>query len=659
MNLLKYFLTFYLLLPLIQANQYEVIAHAMCDVIELTHKNENWVLDLIIFGRQTKELTDIANELFKYLHKTKPMINLFISVSITKIFLNNSAIILMRAKDLPRFNYLTHINLKQHANLNFYVYLHDYKGRFDGIKTFTTQDGHVGHYEYFFVRIGKKFLRVYEMIWFYDEICSSPEMLEINQANLVTKKWEKDFSLLKRKFTNFYGCPLIFGHIKNTLHYHYTRKYGDRIFHFGIIPMLVDALSTIANYSYGFVTFEAYENLNETKVQAKLDIYDVFICQSVMHDENKAIDASIIDTIDIIFIITPGELYTIYEKLFFPFDELTWILLSLTFIVSFCVILILKFFKKIFRNLFYGNETTTPTLNIVSIFFGISLTIIPTRNIPRFKMILFVGFCLIFRTCYQSKLFEFMTSEMRRPEIQTIDELFEKNYTVYSDDMQRRTLESIENWLSKKIKYLPHDEVESFPSIAKLIENFNKDSKKQAVITSSITHLQYEKYYDASFKILKEPLLTSGVVLSMGINNFYSHEFYKLLSKLMPSGIPYHFTKMHKEIYFKLVNEKEEKEPKVLSLDDLDFGFFIWFPFIGISIIVFILELIIFKLTNKKKSLRKMKFTKVHPMVIDENQANENLNVKFKTLERVLFSCDENPQEYTFEISVLKGKNVD
>ncbi|KAG5683281.1 hypothetical protein PVAND_012570 [Polypedilum vanderplanki] len=101
---------------------------------------------------------------------------------------------------------------------------------------------------------------------------------------------------------------------------------------------------------------------------------------------------------------------------------------------------------------------------------------------------------------------------------------------------------------------------------------------------------------------------------------------------------------MHKEIYFKLVNEKEEKEPKVLTLDDLDFGFFIWFPFIGISIIVFILELIIFKLT--KKSFRKMKPAKVHPMVIDENQAND----KFETLESILFLCDENPQEYTFKI---------
>ncbi|KAG5683283.1 hypothetical protein PVAND_012572 [Polypedilum vanderplanki] len=629
MMFLKYFLLILKSLSLIKASHYEseAIAQAMCDVIELTHKNENWVLDLIIFGQETNELKDIASELFKKLFRTKPMLNKIVPINKDNLVLLKSAIILMRAKDLFRFNFITKIDNIQKENLNFYIYLQGSGVSIEGIEIFNTKNGHVGHYEYFFNKIGRKFLGVYEMIWFYDEICSSPEILEINQINLVTKKWEKDFSLLKRKFTNFYGCPLIFGHIKNTLHYHYKRNFSGKIVHFGIIPMLIDALSKIANYSYGFVTFEAYENLNETKVQAKLDIYDIFICQSVMHDENKAIDASIIDTIDIIFIITPGELYTIYEKLFFPFDELTWILLCLTFIVSFCVILILKFFKKIFRNLFYGNETTTPTLNVVSIFFGISLTIIPTRNIPRFKMILFVGFCLIFRTCYQSKLFEFMTSEMRRPEIQTIDELFEKNYTVYSDNMQRRTLESIKNWQSKRIKYLPHDSIKSSLSIFKLLKDFNLILEKQAIITSSITHLQYEKYFETKFKVLKEPLVTSGVVLSMGINNFYSHEFYKLLSKLMPSGIPYHFTKMHKEIYFKLVNEKEEKEPKVLTLDDLDFGFFIWFPFIGISIIVFILELIIFKLTKKKKRFRKMKFAKVHPMVIDENQANENLKL--------------------------------
>ncbi|KAG5683286.1 hypothetical protein PVAND_012574 [Polypedilum vanderplanki] len=79
---------------------------------------------------------------------------------------------------------------------------------------------------------------------------------------------------------------------------------------------------------------------------------------------------------------------------------------------------------------------------------------------------------------------------------------------------------------------------------------------------------------------------------------------------------------MHKEIFYKIENDKEQQEPKILNLGDLDFGFFIWLPFIGVAIIVFFMELITFKIQKKKndKKFVKVKFAKVHPMMIEINQ---------------------------------------
>lgn len=43
---------------------------------------------------------------------------------------------------------------------------------------------------------------------------------------------------------------------------------------------------------------------------------------------------------------------------------------------------------------------------------------------------MFILFSLVMRTAYQGKQFEFMKKEMRRPDVQTIDEMIEQNFTL-------------------------------------------------------------------------------------------------------------------------------------------------------------------------------------------------------------------------------------
>jgi ribosomal 50S subunit-associated protein YjgA (DUF615 family) len=43
---------------------------------------------------------------------------------------------------------------------------------------------------------------------------------------------------------------------------------------------------------------------------------------------------------------------------------------------------------------------------------------------------LYIMMCLILRTAYQGKQFEFIGKEMRRPDPKTIDELIQKQFTL-------------------------------------------------------------------------------------------------------------------------------------------------------------------------------------------------------------------------------------
>ena len=105
---------------------------------------------------------------------------------------------------------------------------------------------------------------------------------------------------------------------------------------------------------------------------------------------------------------------------------------SLLFFAIFVAIFWLNFMPKSVRNSIFGLEITSPTLNVVQVFFGIPQAKLPTALIPCFLLILFIGFCHIFRTCYQSKSFELMTSDVRKPPPNTIQDLINRNYTILS-----------------------------------------------------------------------------------------------------------------------------------------------------------------------------------------------------------------------------------
>ena len=127
----------------------------------------------------------------------------------------------------------------------------------------------------------------------------------------------------------------------------------------------------------------------------------------------------------------PGEVYTSWEKLLLPFDWQTWICLGLIFAVAFLVILLIKVSKaSSMYDLVIGSNVTTPSLNVVAIFMGMSQVLRPQRNVARFMLMCFILFSLIMRTAYQGKYFEFLSSDMRRKPIQTIEELRDKNFTA-------------------------------------------------------------------------------------------------------------------------------------------------------------------------------------------------------------------------------------
>lgn len=129
------------------------------------------------------------------------------------------------------------------------------------------------------------------------------------------------------------------------------------------------------------------------------------------------------------------------EKLALPFDFETWSGLGIIFsfaIISLCII---NHLSENIRRLFYGKTSPSTLFNIFQLFFGISEKKTPNEIFSRIILISFIFWCLVIRTAYQGKLFEFTTTAIRKPELKTLDALKDRNFSLYfSYDMKKRDM---------------------------------------------------------------------------------------------------------------------------------------------------------------------------------------------------------------------------
>lgn len=137
-----------------------------------------------------------------------------------------------------------------------------------------------------------------------------------------------------------------------------------------------------------------------------------------------------------VFMITRGPYYTSYEKMILPFDKWTWILIAVSIFIGFATILTVYCLSRNIQHFIFGAENRIPSLCLTEIFFGVGLVRVPSQSFARFLFMMFTLFCLVMRTAYQGKMFEFMTSEMRKePIAKSNDELFAKKVDILNPNV--------------------------------------------------------------------------------------------------------------------------------------------------------------------------------------------------------------------------------
>jgi len=335
-------------------------------------------------------------------------------------------------------------------DLKFLIILDDAFGFEEQLKSqpYLLNDyGRLLDYSYFLINLEDRIV-LCTVMWLRKSACDSPHFMPLNVIFKSTQKWIKELEIFD-KFQNFHGCPLTSGNLYSILGTFYKDKFTSELK--GIFFDLTLAVAQYTNFTAVFYPISNYTlSYNDSKIDETGDGRFQIAYKIRTNTINSYNHVTMtFSQFSFIFVITPADPYTSYEKIFLPFDTDTWTWLIITFSCTFVSIFIINMISKEVQDLVYGENVQTPIMNVLFIFFGIGQMRLPSKWFARFLLINFITFCLIFRTCYQSKMFEFMTSDMRKSSPETVDDLFVQNFTIYTMEFEH-VVKILENLIEEK-----------------------------------------------------------------------------------------------------------------------------------------------------------------------------------------------------------------
>jgi hypothetical protein len=429
MDIRKLFWSFYLVVSVNGTLTYpstsDVLEKALIDIMEefivkisstvyiyhdedTSHRYEN------ICSRLTKMNETIGfkiftnRELIDFQGLKYPVIALFNSFESIQDFTNNYIFINDRLKSNYYFTYYPKITLEEIITLH----------------------SSTVHYQVFVVDTIDDSIALLVSTLFYKndpDICKLNSVFMLNKLMKPSLKWEKPLKFPKR-YLNFNGCPVAIK-IMPRLHA-INLEFDDTLEHVlsvnGYLVEMIKALSQKMNFYpvYNLVNVSIKSSINQLN-ERNYYYLELLNAQSVK-------DVSIFRPIifaDIGFIIPSGKLYPQFMKLILPFTFDLWIATILLFLVAILIVTVINSASQFLQESVYGKGVKTPITNLFSALFGGSQIVVPNRHTPRIILMSFILFSLVIRTAYQGKLFEYLQTEPHEKEVQTIEELIDKNFT--------------------------------------------------------------------------------------------------------------------------------------------------------------------------------------------------------------------------------------
>jgi len=416
----------------------------------------------------------------------------------------------------------------------------------------------IGRNHKFLVNGADKFIDLMSIAHFTTDRskCRKPQLVKTNRFMINESRWlSTEFQTEPTR--NSHGCEMIIGINHNPPYNNYIEHDNGSFEARGFYIEILKATASVFNFSLYFNADGAKHKENKKYQYDEVDehFFDEF-------DQQQS--TQYLFYCKSIFLIPLGELYSDAAKLFMPLELEVWIAVIVTISIALLVIQIINRMSQQVQNFVFGRNVTTPTLNVMIAFVGGGQMILPRRNFARFLLILFIIFSLIIRTCHQSKLFTYLQGDFIKHEIQSIDELIERNYTIYA-------VSGLENF--EEFQRFRNVETFNFSDELQMIEKTLEADFKGAVLTMESTLNDIESKFKmgrTSLKALKETESEFFVYFPLNNNSLIGEQIKETIGILHSAGL----IDLWLKEAFPIANKpKEESEPTPLTIEHLTVGF--------------------------------------------------------------------------------------
>ncbi|XP_065365311.1 uncharacterized protein LOC135958334 [Calliphora vicina] len=438
--------------------------------------------------------------------------------------------------------------------------------------------------------------------------CKMPLLKQINYYNGA---WSNPISvtIFPLKTTNLQSCPLVVA-VWNTPPYFSYSKSADGFYKIDYFEgELLEVLTEKLNF-----TLNLQEPPNNEQRGKVLSDGTITGAMKMLHDHtadlslgsfrytlerSNVLTAALpyYQTYQVYSVLTTTQLYTPLEILVYPFDKVTWICLFLSVQLGFIIAFIVDFFydKYLLLKIAIGcPRIRTPSMNIIRLFMGQSLIQIPEPHFSRFMIISWHFYGLLLRTAYQSLLFQLLKLNLYHEPPQTLTDLINQRCSLVMTETTYDsvyTVPRIEKGFIDVIKLKNTSEQSSY---------FYLEYDKQIRCLASVSPKDYVTYHAINeqkrglFYVLPETIFTQHITMYFSKHSYLIHRINDLFMNMRSMGLIDFWA--HKSLDTEYLRNFRDSQFKSLNFGDMEGIFIIYGVLILICIVVFILEIIIYKL---------------------------------------------------------------